>query len=224
MQVQCSGSGCVRMVDARPSALRRCSIRFCSVRCLGAIRARRLTVRFWLKAGGGDTAPGVCWDWRGTTTIAGYGQMRSGGKHEPKFYAHRVAWELAAGPIPEWADVLHTCDRPTCVRNDETGFYEVNGILRPRRGHLWLGTPDDNSADKWAKGRGPSGDNHYSRARPWLQRRAEQCSYAKLTWARVDEIRASTEPRPVLANRYGVSESLIYMVQTERSWTAIPNQ
>lgn len=52
-------------------------------------------------------------------------------------YAHRVAWELTYGPIPNGLRVLHTCDNPRCVNP----------------GHLMLGTQSDNIADSMRKGR-----------------------------------------------------------------------
>lgn len=39
--------------------------------------------------------------------------------------AHRFAWELAHGPVPDGAEVVHTCGTLRCVRPDH---------LRPRTG------------------------------------------------------------------------------------------
>jgi len=52
--------------------------------------------------------------------------------------AHRVAWELHYGPIPQNMQVLHRCDNPPCCNPD----------------HLFLGTQADNVADMIAKKRG----------------------------------------------------------------------
>ena len=62
----------------------------------------------------------------------GYGQIRADGKTA---YAHRIAWELANGPIPAGAYVLHTCDNRRCVNP----------------AHLWLGSYLDNINDMNAK-------------------------------------------------------------------------
>lgn len=75
-----------------------------------------------------------CWEWIGTITTHGYGHF----KHKQKVYrAHRVAFVLFKGMIPEGMYVCHACDNPKCVNPD----------------HLWLGTPRDNAMDMVSKGR-----------------------------------------------------------------------
>jgi hypothetical protein len=83
--------------------------------------------RFWTYV----DKSGDHWLWTGGTTPFGYGNFGNEG-------AHRYAWKLTNGPIPEGLFVLHTCDIPQCVYP----------------GHLWLGTPADNMRDKMSKGRG----------------------------------------------------------------------
>lgn len=53
------------------------------------------------------------------------------------YYAHRLAWEIYRGPIPEGIQVLHRCDVKRCVRPT----------------HLFLGTQRDNVWDCIKKGR-----------------------------------------------------------------------
>lgn len=55
----------------------------------------------------------TCWNWTGAKHSGGYGQIRFGGK---ALYAHRVAWELANGPIPARMVIDHTCHNRMCVR------------------------------------------------------------------------------------------------------------
>lgn len=77
----------------------------------------------------------MCWRWRGSTAWNGYGVVGFQGRQQK---AHRVAWQLTRGPIPQGMRVLHRCDNPSCCNPD----------------HLFLGTQLDNIADREAKGRG----------------------------------------------------------------------
>lgn len=86
--------------------------------------------RFWSKV---DKTSG-CWVWTASRSGNGYGQFRLDGHNRP---AHRLAWELTHGAIPEGAFVLHECDNPPCVRPD----------------HLFLGDQSLNMADMAGKGR-----------------------------------------------------------------------
>ena len=75
-----------------------------------------------------------CVFWLGALRSNGYGAISIKGKQQA---AHRVAWELANGPIPAGLCVLHKCDIPCCVNPQ----------------HLFLGTKKDNSDDMLNKGR-----------------------------------------------------------------------
>ena len=78
--------------------------------------------------------PNGCQEWTGSHDRKGYGRIKANGKNQA---AHRVAWELAFGAIPDGLFVLHRCDNPPCVKP----------------AHLFLGTNAVNMADCVAKGR-----------------------------------------------------------------------
>ena len=130
-----------------------------------------------------------CWEWTGGNFNTGYGRFWDG---EREVVAHRIAWEIERGPIPDSLCVLHDCDNPPCVNP----------------AHLWLGTKGDNNRDREAKGRGnqPRGEHH---------------SMAKLTEKEVLAIRASTETPSALAERYGVDFTNIWLVRTRKTWRHI---
>ncbi len=54
----------------------------------------------------------TCWLWTGGVTSTGYGSLRLNGKLR---YAHRHAYELANGSIPEGLVVDHLCRNRLCV-------------------------------------------------------------------------------------------------------------
>lgn len=152
----------------------------------------------------------ACWDWQGSKTHDGYGRLTF---HGIGFLAHQLAFALASGDATRGLKTLHTCDRPSCVRNDEAGIYVVGGRELPRFGHLARGTDLDNTTDKWAKGRGVAliGEAH---------------GMAKLTDEQVLEIRRIYSTRgatqKALAKRYGVSPSMIRFIVAGQSWTHLP--
>lgn len=67
--------------------------------------------RFWSKvAQTGNVCE--CWIWRANKTRGGYGMFRLSGKMR---LAHRVAYELAIGAIPEGLQIDHLCKERSCV-------------------------------------------------------------------------------------------------------------
>lgn len=150
--------------------------------------------RFWAKVRHAQE-PGACWPWLGSTRH-GYGNIGVGSRVDGSrrvVSAHRVAWELTHGPIPDGLWVLHRCDNPSCVRPT----------------HLFLGTPQDNVDDMLAKGR------HRALA-------GEQHKSAKLTTSQVNEIRARYSREKAngkeLAAEFGVSNVMIYRIVNQKSW------
>jgi hypothetical protein len=62
--------------------------------------------QFWsrIKVGVWDE----CWPWTGAKHAHGYGQLSMDGR---RLYAHRVAYELTMGPIPERYEIDHVVER-----------------------------------------------------------------------------------------------------------------
>lgn len=95
----------------------------------------KLAARFWRKVNITDDSDG-CWMWISKARHRfGYGAITIATGHVQT--AHRVAWALKNGPIPEGAYITHKCDNPACCN--------------PK--HLELGNATSNMADKVARGR-----------------------------------------------------------------------
>lgn len=79
--------------------------------CVRASLSETAITRFWAKVNrGGDDA---CWLWKGATDGTGrYGSFSVNGKLER---AHRVAYELLVGPVPEDLVLDHLCKVTLCV-------------------------------------------------------------------------------------------------------------
>lgn len=170
-------------------------------------------VRFWSQV---RTSAG-CWEWTGGKTPFGYGTFKIGNRPRA---AHRFAWELANGPIPDKLSVLHRCDNPSCVRFD----------------HLFTGTQGDNVRDAASKGRlargqrngkhthpekRQRGDSHWQRRTPERAARGERVGGAKLTENQVREIRALRSEGATLisiAALYGVRLTNIQQIVTRQTW------
>ena len=68
-----------------------------------------LEERFWFKVNKTDT----CWLWTGALRGDGYGKFHVKRKW---VYAHRFAYELLVGPIPDGLELDHLCRIRNCVR------------------------------------------------------------------------------------------------------------
>jgi hypothetical protein len=85
--------------------------------------------RFWAKVEKTDS----CWLWTGSTRSA-YGTFWNG---QRAANAHRVAYELLVGPIPEGLELDHLCRVPTCV--NPAHLEPVTHAENVRRGNGWGG-------------------------------------------------------------------------------------
>ena len=110
--------------------------------------------------------------------------------------AHRAAWEIANGPVPEGLVVRHKCDNRPCINLD----------------HLELGTSKDNAMDRVTRGRSNTA-------------RGVRQHLAKLTDDEVQEIRqlysTGNFSQRALAARYGVQQKAIWGVVNLKTWTHV---
>ena len=67
--------------------------------------------RFWQKVA--ITGPNECWDWLGAVVADGYGQIRD--QDGRVRGAHRLAWEMAYGSVPDGKQLDHLCRNRKCV-------------------------------------------------------------------------------------------------------------
>lgn len=129
-----------------------------------------------------------CWLWVGAVR-ARYGAIGVKGK---LLRAHRVSYEEFVGEIPDGMFVLHSCDTPLCINP----------------AHLFLGTGQDNSDDKVAKGR---------------QAKGERGGTTVLTEKEVLSIRQyeKTHTFQDTANHFGVSKGTVADIVAGRTWKHI---
>lgn len=59
-----------------------------------------------------DTTKEHCWIWCGRVDDFGYGHFKVKGR---SLKAHRVAWTIINGPVPDDKTLDHTCRNPRCV-------------------------------------------------------------------------------------------------------------
>lgn len=169
--------------------------------------------RFW----GHVDKTDACWNWTASLSKgggAGYGVFSDDALRYVR--AHRFSWELHYGAIPDGLFVLHKCDNRRCVNPE----------------HLFLGTQLDNMRDRSAKGRAPkgetrkhipTGDEHWTRRKPYLVPRGSRNGQSKLSDAQVGEIRKSVRSARELSRTFGVCESTIRKTRSgelHRAWEA----
>lgn len=131
-----------------------------------------------------------CWLWTGTRTKLGYGRLTYQGAN---CKAHRLAWELANGPIPSGMGILHRCNNPSCVNPD----------------HLYPGNQAQNYHDMVRAGRDK------------CVLRGEDRPDAKLTEEQVLAIRSDSRSCSMVAREYGMNKSTINHIRTRRRWAHI---
>ena len=132
-----------------------------------------------------------CWLWTGAKNARGYGRLGRGAPDVGVEYAHRAAWELRNGPVPNGLFVCHRCDNPSCVNPD----------------HLFLGTHDANMADMVHKCRQSRGRRHGK-----TKLTASDVGLIRLASETLDVSQAT------IAKAFGVTQGAVNGIVTGRSW------
>jgi hypothetical protein len=161
------------------------------VRLADVTRAGPLAARFWAKV----KKTGACWLWLGSVNETGYGRVGvclQGGWRIT--YAHRVAYLLTRGEIPDNLCACHHCDNPPCVNPE----------------HIFLGTRQDNNADAIRKGRLLSGEAHP----------LHRLTHAEVQEMR--SLHSRGETHRALGLRFGVSHTTVWSIAHFHHWRAVP--
>jgi hypothetical protein len=170
-----------------PSARRR----FCSNACARQHQFGDIASRFWKRVNKTDT----CWLWTGAQMAGGYGRLRISTTGHAR--AHRIAWIITYGPIPDNLLCCHKCDVRLCCRPD----------------HLFLGTYKQNYDDCRDKGRLPD---------PRLRVRiGEDANQARLSNMDVQAIRdqfANGVSQRSLSRAFGVARRTIGRIVHGHTW------
>lgn len=126
-----------------------------------------------------------CWLWSGCKNEKGYGLFRY---RRQSSRAHRFAYEMVHGDIPDGLQICHRCDNPSCVYP----------------GHLFIGSNAENHADKMRKGRQSKGED-YS-----FLTESDVCSIRNL-------FRSGLQQSEI-ARRFGASAATIHGIVHRRTW------
>ena len=151
--------------------------------------------RFWTKVE--LYSPQDCWKWVAANDGRhGYGAF--GVAHRKVSKAHRVAYELTYGQIPDGMGVLHNCGNPPCVNPY----------------HLRVGTQTDNAFDRRAMGREPLGENRSNAKLNNAQAREIHARH----YQHGESVSLIARD---LAEGGLVSEAAVYAIVNGRSWRSV---
>ena len=153
-----------------------------------APRTATLADRFEQRVQRGD--PEECWLWNGYRNALGYGFLSA---WPTVMAAHRLAYELAHGPIPDGLVVRHRCDNPPCVNP----------------AHLELGTYLDNNRDKTERGRDAKGTQH------------GMARYDEETVREIKRRLAEGQGQTEIAGALGVNRATVHKIAAGKQWRVV---
>lgn len=170
--------------------------------------AQHIIERFWSYVDK-NSSPYGCWLWKNKPTPRGYGQFHFTDDHGKKrsVRAHRFAYELQYGPIPE--DML-ICHKPPCVNR--------LCVL-----HLYTGNQKQNVQDAISLGRMASGVRNGTHTHPEKVAKGENVSRAKLSADVIGTIRdlRGIKTQEEIARMFHVVPSAISSIQRYKTWKHI---
>jgi hypothetical protein len=162
----------------------------------GSVKARGLDVAlFWMSVRRSSVfrRDGACWLWAGAK-VSGYGHIT---RRSVQIQAHRYAWELINGPVPNGKWILHKCDVRACVRPS----------------HLFVGDHKENMLDMRRKGRKLGNNGN-------LFGETHGCS--KLYEHQVRAIRGLAKEGAMtqreIAERFCVTQATVSAIHKRRAW------
>lgn len=174
--------GAFYLPPSHRNAVNYCS-RSCRAKAQSKWQRQDLAVRFWRKV---DKRDG-CWQWTGARLKTGYGSIRVDHR---AVRAHRVAYELTKGPIPQGLHLMHLCDNRLCCNPD----------------HLLPGTRAENMQDAKRKGRHAHGERHGH----------SKLTTADIAFIRAAHAGGATGRS--IARRFGVTEGAISNIVNLKRW------
>lgn len=133
----------------------------------------------------------TCWIWIASKKYDGYGYFSINGKTH---MAHRVAYKLFYGEIPNSLHVCHKCDNPSCVNPF----------------HLFLGSHDTNMKDMTKKGRQIKGERQHS-----AKLKTEEILEIRKLYS------SQQMTQRQLANKFGVAQNIVSRIVNYLIWKHI---
>lgn len=157
--------------------------------------------KIWAKIGVGQEND--CWEWTLRKDPDGYGITHYKGA---PWKTHRLIYTISHGPIPEDMWVLHKCDNPPCCNPN----------------HLFLGTSQDNVADRHNKGRDARGERGGWKQHPESILYGERSFLSKMTNDQVREMRRLYETgryrKSDLARMFSLSKQAAGKIINGETW------